>query len=112
MSVEIRADTRGLDRLIVGLSQRTMQTLMNRAALEAEGTAKAKAPVDTGFLRGSIRALPAMPYEATVAVGAEYGAYQEFGTRHFEGRHYLEPSVQKAADHLREALEALFRSAS
>lgn len=110
MGVEVRVDMRGIDRLTSGLSPRVMQSLLQRAGFEAEGLAKQKAPIDTGYLRGSIQSGKATALEVAVNVGAEYGIYHEIGTRYMAARPYLAPGLQRASDNLRAALEALFRS--
>lgn len=111
MPVEIKADLRGIDRLITGLSPRMMQQLLQRAGFEAEGIAKQKAPIDTGFLRSSIGAGKATQSEVAVNVSAKYGAYQEMGTHRMKAQPYLSPAIDKASKSLKAALEALFRSA-
>lgn len=59
-----------------------------------EAQAKLKAPVDTGFLRNSIQATPKGAFEWNVTVGAEYGAYLEFGTVKMSARPYFTPAVE------------------
>jgi HK97 gp10 family phage protein len=112
MGVEVSANLRGIERLTRGLSAQSMQQLLQRAGFEAEGLAKQKAPIDTGYLRSSIGAGKASSVEVPVNVGAEYGVYHELGTRYMKAKPYLEPSLKKAAGNLQAALEALFRSAS
>lgn len=46
-----------------------------------EGFAKREAPVDTGFLANSIRGDVQTNTVGVVRVGAEYGAYVNYGTR-------------------------------
>lgn len=109
MAVEVRVDTAGLDSLVKSLSPQEIQALLRRAGFEAEGLAKGRAPVDTGFLRGSITTDASKPGEVSVGASALYAPYVEQGTRNHRAQPYLQPAVQKAADALRAALEARFR---
>ncbi len=64
-----------------------------KAAFDIEGHAKMAAPVDTGFLKSSIQASGG-GLEWVVSVGAEYGIYQEFGTRYNPPQPYLIPAAE------------------
>ena len=50
---------------------------------------------------------PGKPTEAIVAVGANYGAYIEFGTAHMGPRPYFTPAVEYVAPQFMHALEQL-----
>ncbi|GAA2112453.1 hypothetical protein GCM10009759_55180 [Kitasatospora saccharophila] len=80
-----------LDRLR-GESQR----VMDRVANDMVNTAKALAPVDTGRLRASIRAIPAgggrFTYTVAVGTNVEYAADVEYGT----APHVILPNKKKA----------------
>ena len=61
--------------------------------------AKRRVPVATGQLRQSITsAVVGTGKESVVVVGAEYGAYVEFGTYKMPARPFLYPAVQMYAD--------------
>jgi len=62
---------------------------LNAWALDTVTLAKQNCPVDEGFLRSSINANFSTPnkLEAEITVGANYGAYIEFGTRGHAARY-------------------------
>lgn len=66
-----------------------------KAAKDVEGHAKSRAPVDTGFLRNSIQADRKTEHHWEVTVGAHYGIYLEYGTRHMTARPYFEPAIER-----------------
>lgn len=70
-----------------------IELLLGKIAHDIEAWAKLNAPVDTGFLRGSIRARRMGDFYWVVAVGAEYGAYVELGTTRAAAQPYLLPAV-------------------
>ena len=101
---------------------REVDKAVRKAAFDIEREAKLLAPVDTGFLRASIYTVTqgrsgfkvssatasgaaqrtlfnqvavTNPYEAVVAVGAEYGIYLEYGTSRNRAQPYMTPAVQK-----------------
>lgn len=67
--------------------------LLAKLAHDIEAWAKHFAPVDTGFLKGSIHAEEESAVSWVVAVGAEYGAYVELGTVNMGAQPYLLPAV-------------------
>lgn len=61
--------------------------------------AKARAPVDTGYLRSSIVSTSVSTgKEAEIQVGAEYGIYVEYGTYKMGARPFLSPAVAAHVD--------------
>jgi HK97 gp10 family phage protein len=68
---------------------------VSKAARDIQGRAQTKAPVDTGALRNSIQAAQVRPFAWRVTVGAEYGIYQEFGTRRMPARPFFFPAVHE-----------------
>lgn len=62
---------------------------LNAWALDTVTLAKQNCPVDEGFLRNSINANFSTPLklQAEITVGANYGAYVEFGTRGYAARY-------------------------
>lgn len=111
MNTGVWVDTRGLDKLIQGLSPQEVDRAVLRAAMDAEGGAKIGAPVDTGALRNSIQARATGPGEAIVGVGMLYGPFVEYGTSRMKERPFLGPALKIAVMRLRQNLENLFRSA-
>lgn len=65
-----------------------------KIAHDLEAWAKAHAPVDTGFLKGSIEAVRSGVAEWIVQVGAEYAAYVELGTSRMAAQPYLTPAIE------------------
>jgi HK97 gp10 family phage protein len=68
--------------------------IVRKAALDIQGNAQVRAPVDTGNLRASIIAREVGPTHWQVRVGAEYGIYVEMGTRHMAAQPYLTPAAE------------------
>lgn len=79
--------------------------VVRKVAFDLMARAQNAAPVDTGFLKGSIQAkqLGAMLWQITV--GAEYGIYVELGTTTQAPQPYLLP----AAEAVRPGFEAAFK---
>jgi HK97 gp10 family phage protein len=69
--------------------------IVAKAALDIEAGAKLRAPVLTGFLRGSVQASQIAERHWRVTVGADYGIYQEYGTVHIPPRPYFEPAINE-----------------
>jgi HK97 gp10 family phage protein len=67
-------------------------------AEEVAVRARANAPVDTGYLQGSIAAVPVNQHMAEVRVGAPYGGYVEFGTSKMAAQPFLSPALGGAAE--------------
>lgn len=107
--------------------------IVRKAAFDLAAWAMATAPVDTGFLKSSIYVVthesstyglgvtsppkdaylldevpqPESPTEAIIAVGANYGVYQEFGTVHMGAQPYLTPAAEAIRPAFLAALESL-----
>lgn len=64
------------------------------AGLYAEGQAKLLAPVDTGYLRGSISHKLASDREVQIGTDVEYSIYVEKGTSKQQAQPYLTPAVE------------------
>lgn len=69
------------------------EAAVGRAALEMEAGMKARVPIDTGFLLNSIQSRKVGPAHWKVTVGAEYGIYQEYGTRHMRAQPFFFPAI-------------------
>lgn len=74
-----------------------VRVLVAKLAHDIEAWAKVHAPYDTGYLKGSIRAVPGDGGAWIVQVGAEYAAYQELGTVNMPAQPYLLPAVEVVA---------------
>lgn len=68
--------------------------IVEATALQVEALAKYLAPVDTGYLRGSIQAGPESALIWIVKVGAEYGIFMEFGTTLIPAHPYFVPAIE------------------
>jgi HK97 gp10 family phage protein len=75
--------------MIRGLAARQIAAI----AFTIEAEAKRRAPVDTGFLRSSIRAVQKGPLHWVVGVGAAYALFIEFGTRRQRAQPFFSPAV-------------------
>lgn len=72
----------------------TARSVVQKTVFDIEAGAKQNAPVDTGALKNSIQGQMTGPAEGEVDVGAEYGAYQEYGTYKMAAQPYLVPAVE------------------
>lgn len=76
---------------------------VKRSALNIEGGAKRRAPVDTGRLRNSITHVIAEGgLKARIGTNVEYAAHVEFGTRRMRAQPYLQPSFEEEAPRLKQ----------
>ena len=76
------------------------RTVVKKTAKDIEATAKTLAPVDTGFLRSSIktsdlRSVSADSPEAEVRASANYAQYVELGTSRMAPQPFLGPAADK-----------------
>lgn len=119
--------------LIAAALPQVVSLLVRKAAFDIQAWAAGAAPVDTGFLKSSIYVVtsdsstygmgvtdggpnaelldevdrPESPTEAIVAVGANYGLYQEFGTVNMSAQPYLTPAVEAVRPQFEASLEML-----
>lgn len=96
MSVEWHGAER-LTMAIRGASQKAMeqssQVIRNNTE-RLKASAKAKAPVDTGFLKNHITSSYPNRLEGHVKSEAAYSGYQEYGTRFQTGTPHIRPALQ------------------
>lgn len=64
-------------------------------ARRGSSAAKRRVHVITGHLRDSIHTEMIRPGHHKIVVGAHYGVYEEYGTRHRPPHPYLRPAVQE-----------------
>ena len=97
MSVEWHGAER-LTMAIRGASPKAMeqssQVIRNNTERLKAG-AKAKAPVDTGFLKNHITSSYPNRLEGRVKSEAAYSGYQEYGTRFQTGTPHIRPALQE-----------------
>lgn len=74
-----------------------------KSALDLVAEAKYDAPVDTGFLMGSISAT-VDGLQAEVGPTAEYGLYQEVGTSRMAPQPYLFPALERVTPAFEQAM--------
>lgn len=103
--VEVRND---FPRIIKGMQPRAA-AVVAKAALDIQAQAQARAPVDTGTLRASIRAKRISATHWEVWVGVDYGIYLEYGTRHMAAQPYMRPAVASVAESFRKAMRKVVR---
>lgn len=87
-----------------GMIPSAMSEGLDKAALLVTRTAKQKAPVDTGFLRSSIRPAGSGGKERYVVSHAEYSIYQEVGTYCMAAHPYMRPALDENADQIKNIL--------
>ncbi|GIK73808.1 MAG: hypothetical protein BroJett021_27960 [Chloroflexota bacterium] len=106
--MEIRVRIEGIDEVLRQLDGLTSRAALRQglaaAAFLVERAAKVKAPVDTGFLRNSIQTVSVTDREAVVAVGAEYGIYQEMGTRFMRAQPFMRPALENNRERIAEII--------
>jgi len=94
----IKKDTRKLDAILRNLGKNT-SAATEEIASDIVELARENAPVDTGELRDSIR-VEVDGNDHTVVVGADHGAFVEFGTSKMAAQPYLGPAVAKVRRNL------------
>lgn len=102
----VKLDVRKLQELQNGIPQRAQQ-LIDKSAFDIERGAKERAPVLTGFLKNSI-AVETGKLKDIVRVGAEYGIYQELGTRKMRAHPFLVPALEQVKPKFLAAWKQLF----
>ena len=80
-------------RIIEGMKDQAAK-IVAKVALDLEAGIKMRAPVRTGFLRGSTQSLKRSDLHWTVVVGADYGVYVEYGTIYSAPHPFVVPSVE------------------
>ena len=68
--------------------------IVSTTALQCEGLAKVKCPVDTGALRNSIQAQSESALTWTVAPATDYAHHVEFGTVNQPAQPYMTPAAE------------------
>ena len=78
--------------------------VVKKTASDIVADAQHEAPVRTGNLKNSIKMKMETDHRAVINVGAEYGAFVEFGTRKMPAHPFLRPAVN---DNKKKFLEAM-----
>lgn len=94
---------------IAAAAKPAVEAALAKTAFDVENLAKDAAPVDTGYLMGSIAAAKERELTWRVTAHAEYAIYVEMGTRRKNGqaRPYLEPALRQGAQSLTKALKVI-----
>lgn len=90
--VRIRVVSNDFPRLSAAMAAKA-DAIVAKTTMDLEAQMKVRAAVRTGFLRASIQGSRVGPAHGRVVVGAEYGAYVEYGTRHTAAQPFREPAV-------------------
>ena len=111
MSVEWHGAER-LTMAIRGASQKAMeqssQVIRNNTE-RLKASAKAKAPVDTGFLKNHITSSYPNRLEGRVKSEAAYSGYQEYGTRFQTGTPHIRPALQEIEPQFKQDMNNVFK---
>jgi hypothetical protein len=110
--VEVTIDTSTLDRLLASVPNRFAQVLA-MGSFEVEALAKMTAPVDTGALANSIKAVKVSDYFYKIGPSVEYAIHQEMGWtdrsgRVHPGRWYMTNALLGVAPRIYEAVRQMF----
>lgn len=98
-----------------GRARQRASAAVRKAAFDIEAGAKQRAPVDTGYLKGSIQAsgpdgkseLKPGDLGATVGPGADYGIYVELGTRRMAAHPFLGPAAEAVREPFMAAMKRI-----
>lgn len=91
--LKVKVANNRLPKLNSQLRERALKIIQDGAQQTAD-MAKSLAPVDTGFLRGSIHVETQDSGHAQVVVEASYGQFVEYGTVKMAAQPYLTPAVE------------------
>lgn len=97
MIMNITIEDLGVEDMLDEIEKDIRDGLERGVALGGEfvkGSARAKAPVDTGQLRSSISS-QASGFNCVVGTNVEYGIYQEFGTYKMPPHPFLIPALEE-----------------
>ena len=100
VTMTVKVDAAKWEKLSApGAIERAAAPIVSKYAFVIEGKAKQGAPVDTGYLKNSLQAEEAKtPANWTVSDGAEYGIYQEMGTRFISPQFFLTKASESTAE--------------
>lgn len=105
-------------KIKAGMEQRSGQ-IVRKTALDLEAGMKKRAPNKTGvtpagnkskssgFLMNSIQAEKVGRSHWRVTVGAEYGLYVEYGTRHTRAQPFFHPTITEVSGTFIEAMKRI-----
>lgn len=108
--VRVRVDFSHYPRVARHLQDRA-DAIVRATALDLEAQMKVRAPVDTGFLRGSIQTSRVKAGHWRVVVGADYGIYLEYGTVHNRPQPFRDPAIRVVRPKFIRAMKAIMEGA-
>lgn len=100
-----------LDRIAADVPRRS-SLVVRKSATDVEAHAKARTPVDTGYLRGSIGADHGRDGNLTysdIGPTADYGPHVEFGTRNQAPQPYMMPAADAVTPSFVAGVEAVMK---
>jgi HK97 gp10 family phage protein len=95
--------------MIVGAFPGLMEQVVEKTAFDIEATAKELAPVDTGYLAGTIWT-DNQGLRAEVQTVAEYAAYVEYGTYKMAAQPYMRRAADMHEPKFTQAIDAAVKS--
>lgn len=107
MDIDVVIDNRL--RATSDMMVRKLDVVIQKAYRDIEAGAKRRAPVDTGVLRASIQSVRMGELWWQVRVGAEYGVYQEYGTRFMAPQPFLRPTLTAVLPPFRAAVARILQ---
>ncbi len=106
--ISVKVDMNGA-RQLRGKVDDLAHAVVSKAAFDVEAGAKDRAAVDTGFMKSSIAVAWENLLQAIVYVGAEYGIYQELGTRKMKAHPFLGPALESVRAGFERAWNEVFK---
>lgn len=106
--IEWRVTLNEFPKIIAGLEAKA-EAIAAKTAMDLEGHAKSRAPVDTGTLKNSIQATRIGKAHWRVVVGVDYGMYVEWGTVRTRAQPYFQPAILAVTPLFLQALKAVTR---
>lgn len=101
-------ETAHIRQAIRGLKRGERQ-IPRDTALTIQRTARYFAPKRTGHLAKSIKASRRGVNDWEVEVGAHYGVYVEYGTRHMAAQPFFRPAVEAGVKQMRRGVKTMVR---
>lgn len=95
-----------LDSIISRLPS-LVSDIVSKTAYDCQEMAQNFAPVDTGYLKGSISVENESPTKSLVIASAEYASYVEYGTYKMAAQPFLMPAAEITGVGFRAALEGI-----
>lgn len=102
---QIRAAHRNAERFL-SRKEREVEDIIEQTADLVFEQLKENAPVDTGYLRSTIRK-EVERMAAAVSVGAEYSPYPEFGTASQAEQRYFRDAIDTGEAYMRRQMQRL-----